>query len=168
MAHRGSATGERDARLEYLSWRVWGMKRKHALLTEQALADGAETDVVAADVEDTDLSDISPIPDHSTLPVAAAAEALGAPGLRPLRVTTVTRAPSDASADGVTSPLGSPDRVAAPITNPQLTKQRVPKLYCVLISMHGLVRGEHMELGKDPDTGGCFRGAPEPSVLPWL
>ncbi len=32
--------------------------------------------------------------------------------------------------------------------------QRVQGLYLVLISMHGLVRGEHMELGRDPDTGG--------------
>jgi hypothetical protein len=30
----------------------------------------------------------------------------------------------------------------------------VPRLYCVLISMHGLVRGDQMELGKDADTGG--------------
>ena len=32
-------------------------------------------------------------------------------------------------------------------------------LYLVLISLHGLVRGERMELGKDPDTGGQVRGA---------
>lgn len=31
---------------------------------------------------------------------------------------------------------------------------RVDRLYLVLISMHGLVRGENMELGKDADTGG--------------
>ena len=31
---------------------------------------------------------------------------------------------------------------------------RVDGLYLVLISLHGLVRGERMELGKDPDTGG--------------
>ena len=31
---------------------------------------------------------------------------------------------------------------------------RVDGLYIVLISLHGLVRGEAMELGKDPDTGG--------------
>ncbi|GBF97791.1 sucrose phosphate synthase [Raphidocelis subcapitata] len=35
-----------------------------------------------------------------------------------------------------------------------LGPDRVPKLYCVLISLHGLVRGDRMELGKDPDTGG--------------
>ena len=32
-------------------------------------------------------------------------------------------------------------------------------LYLVLISLHGLVRGERMELGKDPDTGGQVRSA---------
>ena len=31
---------------------------------------------------------------------------------------------------------------------------RVDGLYLVLISLHGLVRGERMELGRDPDTGG--------------
>jgi sucrose-phosphate synthase len=31
---------------------------------------------------------------------------------------------------------------------------RVDGLYLILISLHGLVRGERMELGRDPDTGG--------------
>jgi sucrose-phosphate synthase len=31
---------------------------------------------------------------------------------------------------------------------------RFPKLYLVLISMHGLIRGNDMELGRDSDTGG--------------
>jgi len=51
---------------------------------------------------------------------------------------------------------GSPTAVAAAVEDMGLNlgEDRVPKLYCVLISMHGLVRGEQMELGKDPDTGG--------------
>lgn len=32
-------------------------------------------------------------------------------------------------------------------------------LYIILISLHGLVRGDRMELGKDPDTGGQVRAA---------
>uniref|UniRef100_A0A6V7QZ04 Sucrose-phosphate synthase n=1 Tax=Ananas comosus var. bracteatus TaxID=296719 RepID=A0A6V7QZ04_ANACO len=38
------------------------------------------------------------------------------------------------------------------------------KLYIVLISLHGLVRGENMELGRDSDTGGkvCCRARPRP------
>lgn len=33
-------------------------------------------------------------------------------------------------------------------------------LYIVLISLHGLVRGQHMELGKDADTGGQVLRSP--------
>lgn len=35
-----------------------------------------------------------------------------------------------------------------------LLENRVDGLYVCLISLHGLVRGDKMELGKDPDTGG--------------
>lgn len=35
-----------------------------------------------------------------------------------------------------------------------LLENRVDGLYICLISLHGLVRGDRMELGKDPDTGG--------------
>ena len=33
-------------------------------------------------------------------------------------------------------------------------ENRLDGLYVCLISLHGLVRGDKMELGKDPDTGG--------------
>ena len=33
-------------------------------------------------------------------------------------------------------------------------ENRMDGLYVCLISLHGLVRGDKMELGKDPDTGG--------------
>ena len=29
-----------------------------------------------------------------------------------------------------------------------------PRLYIILVSLHGLVRGSKMELGRDADTGG--------------
>ncbi|KAF5837580.1 hypothetical protein DUNSADRAFT_4151 [Dunaliella salina] len=38
-----------------------------------------------------------------------------------------------------------------------LLVSRFPRLYLVLISLHGLVRGERMELGRDPDTGGQIK-----------
>jgi len=43
--------------------------------------------------------------------------------------------------------------------NLKLTKQMTekPKLKIALISLHGLIRGENMELGKDEDTGGQTR-----------
>eukprot|EP00955_Chlamydomonas_euryale_P076815 362783-Chlamydomonas_euryale.AAC.15 len=40
--------------------------------------------------------------------------------------------------------------------DPILVNQ-LPSLYILLISMHGLIRGERMELGRDPDTGGQVR-----------
>ena len=47
------------------------------------------------------------------------------------------------------------------------SQNRVDGLYIVLISMHGLIRGQHMELGRDADTGGqvCFAGMRRPSDL---
>lgn len=47
-----------------------------------------------------------------------------------------------------------------PVTEPPLEEfeerlqKRFTGLYIVLLSVHGLVRGDNMELGKDPDTGG--------------
>ena len=42
---------------------------------------------------------------------------------------------------------------------------RVDKLYLVLVSMHGLIRGENMELGRDADTGGQVGSFPAMSYL---
>ena len=46
-----------------------------------------------------------------------------------------------------------------PDSDKDLFEGRVDGLYLVLISLHGLVRGERMELGKDPDTGGQVQPA---------
>ena len=43
---------------------------------------------------------------------------------------------------------------AAPSDRHVCAQNRVDGLYIVLISMHGLIRGQHMELGRDADTGG--------------
>lgn len=55
------------------------------------------------------------------------------------------------------SPSGAATTPYAAVEELVVTGDRVPKLYCVLISMHGLVRGDAMELGKDADTGGQVR-----------
>lgn len=47
-----------------------------------------------------------------------------------------------------------------------LLVNRFPRLYIVLISLHGLVRGERMELGRDPDTGGQVRSRLLIYILP--
>lgn len=50
--------------------------------------------------------------------------------------------------------VSSPPALADTPPGKDLFEGRVDGLYLVLISLHGLVRGERMELGKDPDTGG--------------
>ena len=47
-------------------------------------------------------------------------------------------------------------------------ENRVDGLYVVLISLHGLVRGDRMELGKDPDTGGQARPVRSCMVLQYF
>jgi len=44
-----------------------------------------------------------------------------------------------------TTPLGASHRIEP---------QRLDRLYVVMISLHGLIRGDRMELGRDSDTGG--------------
>ena len=70
-----------------------------------------------------------------------------------------------ASVDFLTSEYASTPRMVEPHDDRDPFEGRVDGLYLVLISLHGLVRGERMELGKDPDTGGqvCRPSAWEPA-----
>ena len=52
-------------------------------------------------------------------------------------------------------PLAAPKLAPLPQVAPELLQG--PPLYVVLISLHGLVRGDEMELGRDADTGGAER-----------
>ena len=46
----------------------------------------------------------------------------------------------------------------APAETPRhVLETRYERLYVILISLHGLVRGDRMELGRDSDTGGQVR-----------
>ncbi len=42
-----------------------------------------------------------------------------------------------------------------------MSESREEGLYLLLISIHGLIRGDHLELGRDPDTGGQIQYAVE-------
>jgi hypothetical protein len=46
-----SGVHEKDARLQYLSWRVWGIKRKHAMVAQQRMLEAA------TEVDDSELSE---------------------------------------------------------------------------------------------------------------
>lgn len=62
---------------------------------------------------------------------------------------------SDVSAHGGESNRGRLPRISsADAMETWASQQKGKKLYIVLISLHGLVRGENMELGRDSDTGG--------------
>lgn len=170
MSHKSNIrmADDQDARLQYLSWRVWGMKRRHATIELQRATEPE------ADLEDSELSETRS--EELTSPVLADADEVAklvhsgpTPSLPRLTVqppSVITPAAADADVydsddrDNLFSPVapGSPSGHEL-VVHTTLTADRVPKLYCVLISMHGLVRGDAMELGKDPDTGGQVRHA---------
>ena len=167
VAHKSNVlAGERDARLQYLSWRVWGMKRKQAVIADLRAAEAAEHSEERSDDGDDELP-------SSSEPSSAPLEALltPSPALPRLAVRPAATAGSEDSdereredqlavtPDSPDSPVGAAEDIDTSLLS--LTAERSPKLYCVLISMHGLVRGTAMELGKDPDTGGqvCWHSA---------
>lgn len=158
--------GEKDARLEYLSWRVWFMKRNKArvIAEEQKLQEDLAEEHQLDKLDKLDLSQEG-VSDEEATPKAseqAQAEAFADGQMSPL-----PSEPSHASApkaakgpkssrlqQGSVSPPETPksDALAPKTADP--FENRVDGLYIVLISLHGLVRGDAMELGKDPDTGG--------------
>eukprot|EP00878_Enallax_costatus_P003956 GHUV01004177.1.p1 GENE.GHUV01004177.1~~GHUV01004177.1.p1 ORF type:complete len:1210 (+),score=383.57 GHUV01004177.1:125-3754(+) len=145
------SAGERDARLQYLSWRVWGMKRKRALVLQQNVAE--------VEQDDSEVSDVKSSSDEQQVDAEDIAKLISAaPNMPRLSVkvapTTASGEASPTEESELFSPPETPGSPLYAVEQMQVTGDRHPKLYCVLISMHGLVRGDHMELGKDPDTGG--------------
>jgi len=128
----GLAASEKEHRLTNCSWRLWGIaltkeRAACARLTQRAAA-GYGTEIP----EDSDVEDDRNESSTSLKNAASSGEdepeiKEEAPSELPLwRQPTITWAP------------------------PRIT----PNLYVVMVSIHGLVRGEEMELGKDADTGG--------------
>lgn len=74
------------------------------------------------------------------------------PGPAPIAAAAAAAAPAGPAAPACAA-------VDPTDTQLDLLVNRFPRLYVVLISLHGLVRGERMELGRDPDTGGQVRAA---------
>ncbi|KAA8522973.1 hypothetical protein F0562_009396 [Nyssa sinensis] len=61
---------------------------------------------------------------------------------------------SDISAHGESTRSRLPRVSSVDLMEAWANQQKGKKLYIVLISLHGLIRGENMELGRDSDTGG--------------
>lgn len=110
------------------------------------------------------------LPDRSLPRVriaAAAAPAGGEEGMSSEAWLQGGYSGSPTGADGASAaPSAAPPQRSVRLQSPSPARQqqqqqqkdpfanRVDGLYIVLASMHGLVRGERMELGRDPDTGG--------------
>ncbi|KAK4404175.1 putative sucrose-phosphate synthase 1 [Sesamum angolense] len=123
---------ERNTRLENMCWRIWNLARQKKQLegeeaqrmTKRRLERERGRREAVADMSE-DLSE-------------------GEKG------DTV----SDLSAHGESN-KGRLPRISSVDTMEAWTnQQKGKKLYIVLISLHGLIRGENMELGRDSDTGG--------------
>lgn len=122
--HATRFSDDKDARLQFLVWRVWFMK-------QQRLRVQLENAKLKEGVLDDELSSISSMD----------GEEFGDEEMPSLE--------HDGSAGlfrGVSEQL--------PTDAGESFETRVDKLYVILISLHGLVRGEAMELGRDADTGG--------------
>lgn len=122
----GRSIDDKDARLEFLVWRVWFLKQKrHRVLTEEdaRLKEEAPDETVlsqsSTDDEEADLTES-------------------------VEVENLTQRFSF---------LSSENEVFTSTVVESL-ETRVDKLYVILISLHGLIRGQGMELGRDADTGG--------------
>ncbi|GAB4822201.1 hypothetical protein N2152v2_009247 [Parachlorella kessleri] len=204
--------GDKDARLQYLSWRIWFMKRRHAVVQQARKAAEAHEEESVATTEATSEYGSDDEDDHSAArtprsmaPIAAAAvaelvgskdsssitreargaaeitdvfpvakavgfaavadvaagEAAAAPGgagpspPRPKKTLQIATKPTEKRFDTVFEELLTSGTPHAPTETPRhILETRYERLYVILISLHGLVRGDRMELGRDSDTGG--------------
>ncbi|GAX74135.1 hypothetical protein CEUSTIGMA_g1584.t1 [Chlamydomonas eustigma] len=198
---------QRDARLQYISWRAWSMKRKRTAVLREAAAAAAvrleassshwhleqgdayddleETSAAAAAAAQEErlmtLEDVGQ--DHSTVQTVTRGQKTQSQESGP-RYSQRNAKESDCEVHSAPTPShtsllsaflavptslpganaastpGSPrqgtgaNTPVMPGTVDPLLLHTFPRLYIVLISMHGLVRGNNMELGRDADTGG--------------
>eukprot|EP01026_Neomeris_dumetosa_P042802 TRINITY_DN3573_c0_g1_i5.p1 TRINITY_DN3573_c0_g1~~TRINITY_DN3573_c0_g1_i5.p1 ORF type:complete len:1098 (-),score=219.39 TRINITY_DN3573_c0_g1_i5:655-3948(-) len=122
---------EQAARQEYLTWRVWHLKRMQ--VQNQKEIDDFKAKAVEVTLEQED----------SVTEISSASSQQAVSDTPHEQLAEINE--NEVADDGVP---GEQILVSDAFT------ARVNKLYIVLISLHGLVRGMDMELGKDPDTGG--------------
>ncbi|GMI89203.1 sucrose phosphate synthase 1F, sucrose-phosphate synthase A1 [Hibiscus trionum] len=123
---------ERNTRLENMCWRIWNLARQKKQLEVELAQRKAKRRLelergrreAAADMSE-DLSE-------------------GEKG----------DIVSDVSAHGESNKSRLPRINSVDAMEIWASQQKGKKLYIVLISLHGLIRGENMELGRDSDTGG--------------
>lgn len=121
---------------QYLVWRVWYMRRKKAAVEAAEAAEAAESELERESA------------------FTEADEGPLSPGRASARTSQAGAAPGEGLPTGLVSPtppttprrVGSPPGLAPlPATEPEVTRAG-PPLYLVMVSFHGLVRGEEMEV----------------------
>ncbi|CAM6120834.1 unnamed protein product [Calypogeia fissa] len=122
---------ERGSRMEYLCWRIWHIARKKKQMEWEDAQRMAQRHVD----RQRQLKEVSGEMSCEDLSEGEKEKTDSAPELMTIVEGRETPVKQGSSA------------TAGP------AKQQ-KKLYMVLISLHGLVRGENMELGRDSDTGG--------------
>ncbi|KAI3868755.1 hypothetical protein MKW98_008840 [Papaver atlanticum] len=123
---------ERNTRLENMCWRIWNLARKKKQIEGDEARRSARHHLEREKGRREATADMS--------------EDLSE-GERGDHV-------SDISAHGESHRGRMPRISSVDVMDAWASQQKEKKLYIVLISLHGLIRGENMELGRDSDTGG--------------
>ncbi|KAK8505395.1 hypothetical protein V6N12_067362 [Hibiscus sabdariffa] len=123
---------ERNTRLENMCWRIWNLARKKKQLEGEEAKRNAKRRLERERGRKEATADMS----------------------EDLSEGEKGELPGDVSSHG-DSVQGRMHRIVSVDLMENLVNQlKEKKLYIVLISLHGLIRGENMELGRDSDTGG--------------
>ncbi|KAL3532289.1 hypothetical protein ACH5RR_005810 [Cinchona calisaya] len=123
---------ERNTRLENLCWRIWNLARQKKQL------EGEQAQRLAKRRLERERGRREAVADMSEdLSEGEKGDTVG-----------------DISAHGESNRGRLPRISSVEMMEAWASQQKEKKLYIVLISLHGLIRGENMELGRDSDTGG--------------
>ncbi|PRQ26709.1 putative sucrose-phosphate synthase [Rosa chinensis] len=125
---------ERNTRLENMCWRIWNLARKKKQL------EGEEAQRTARRRDERERGRREATEDMSEdLSEGESRDTVG----------DISAHNSDSTRGGRMRRINSTD-----VMENWAAHQKEKKFYIVLISLHGLIRGENMELGRDSDTGG--------------
>lgn len=125
---------ERNTRLENLCWRIWNLSRQKKKVEGKNAKRAAKRHLLRETARKEVTADMSE--DFSE------GEKADVPG----EIPTLS---DGSNTKGRMSRVSSVD-----VFENWFAQHKEKKLYIVLISLHGLIRGENMELGRDSDTGG--------------
>ncbi|XP_051141743.1 probable sucrose-phosphate synthase 1 isoform X2 [Andrographis paniculata] len=131
-AQATGGTKERNTRLENMCWRIWNLARQKKQLEEKEAQRNAKRHLERERGHREAVADMS-----EDLSEGEKGDVVN--DLSSHCESNKGRLPRTSSGDALET---------------WASQQKGKKLYIVLISLHGLIRGENMELGRDSDTGG--------------